>query len=182
MRPHNHPVWHLLLPPPFYGPGNRGRGESSNLSKALQPVSADLAPMPFAPDPGVRAPLPQVQSDEQTPLGGSAGALPQLLQEKGGTGARAQSRGWGAGPGSPEHFTHRTMSAAKTLHVFLCNLVPFLSCSMARLRPVPRGADMARADTLSLSPSQREAPSPTKEQGVGCGFFIDAPFENTLET
>lgn len=145
-------------------------------------MSADLAPMPFAPDPGVRAPLPQVGSDEQTPLGGDAGALPQLLQEKEDRSQSPEPGGGEQGPGSLEHFTHGTMSSAKTLHLSLSNLVPFISCSMAQRGPVPCGADKARADTLTLSPSRREAPSSTKEQGVGCGFFIDAPFENTLET
>lgn len=108
--------------------------------------------------------------------------LPQPLQEPGRTGPEhragcrgARSRICGAlytqGHVLREHCTASCSSWG-----------PVISGLMALLGPVQRGAAVARADPR-LVPVVEGSPHPfTMKQDVGCGFFIDALFENTLET
>lgn len=124
--------------------------------------------MPFAPDPGVRAPLPQVGSDEQTPLGGGAGALPQLLQKE----DRSQSPEPGVGS--------KVQAVWSTLHTGPCPLrrhctSPFPTWCLLFLARWP-GWDSAMWSRQGKSRHPHLVPisegSPIFYQGTGCWLWV----------
>lgn len=178
-------MWCLLLRP-FYRPGNGGRGEPSHLSKAPQPVSAELRSDPVQCSlllaREFQRPFSRWGAVSRHP-GGSAGAPPSLSRKRGGRG-RSAERGVGEqGTGPWEHLTHRTTFPANTLHFFLFSRGAFYFLLDGPAGTSAVWSRSGKGRHPRLVPIVEGSPHPfAMKQDVGCGFFIDALFENTLET